>query len=116
MAQLSGDEPYLRDERSMANQTVPELNASTKEQLLEVLRRHEIVRASVFGSVARGEATPESDIDLLVELPPDWSLFDLVRLERDLTEAVGTRVDVVTYRSLHHLIRDRVLSEQIGIL
>ncbi len=100
----------------MANQTVPELNVSTKEQLLEVLRRHEIVRASVFGSVARGEATTGSDLDLLVEFPPGKSLFALVELKQELAETLGIEVDVVTYRSLHHLIKDRVLAEQVSIL
>jgi predicted nucleotidyltransferase len=107
---------HLRDEHPMANQTIPELNATTKEQLLEVLRRHQIVRASVFGSVARGEATAESDLDLLVEFPPGRSLLDLVDLQHELTETLGKKVDVVTYRSVHHLIRDRVFSEQIQIL
>jgi len=83
---------------------------------LPILQKYGILKAAVFGSVARGEAGPESDIDLLVDFPRGKTLFDLIRLRRDLMEIFGTSVDVVTYRSLHHLIKDRVLNEQIQIL
>jgi|SRR5712692_10005185 len=99
----------------MANGTVT-LSEETKKQIRTVLKPHGIVRASVFGSVARGEATPESDLDILVDFPAGKTLLDLARLQRELTEALGTKVDVLTYRSLHPLIKERVMSEQVSIL
>ena len=83
---------------------------------LPVLRQHGVRRAGVFGSHARGEAGPESDLDLLVELPPGSSLLDLVGLEQALTDALGVRVEATTYRALHPLVRDRDLGDEIRIL
>jgi predicted nucleotidyltransferase len=65
----------------------------------------------VFGSVARGEAGPESDVDLLVEMEPDRSLLDLVGLGQDLEELLHRRVDVLTDESLHPGIRQQILAE-----
>ena len=77
-----------------------------------LLKRHGVKRAALFGSIARGEDTVASDIDLLVEFKGRKSLFDLVALERDLQEQYGRKVDAVTYNSLHPLLRDRILKEQ----
>jgi len=65
----------------------------------------------VFGSVARGEAGPESDLDLLVEMEPGRSLLDHIALIQDLEEVLGYRVDVVTEAGLRERIRPRVLRE-----
>ena len=65
----------------------------------------------VFGSVAEGRANENSDVDFLVDLEPERSLFDLGGLLMDLQELLGRRVDVVTEKSLHWYIRDRILSE-----
>ena len=70
----------------------------------------------MFGSVARGEARPDSDVDLLIELPGDRDMFDLMDLEEKLGAALGRKVDTVTFRSLHHLLRERILKEQVPIL
>ena len=92
------------------------LDEPTKGQIVEVLKRRGVVQASVFGSLARGEGRRGRDVDLLVELPEGASLLDLVAVKLDLQEALGRRVDIVTFRSLHGLIRDRVLKEQVAIL
>ena len=83
-----------------------------KDKIKPVLRRHDVSKASFFGSVASGEATEESDIDLLVKFEGDKSLLDLVGLKIELEELLGRKVDVLTYDSLHPLLRDRILSEQ----
>lgn len=85
-------------------------------RILPTLRRYGARRAGVFGSYARGQAGPESDLDLLVELPPGSSLLDLVGLEQALSDDLGLRVEATTYRALHPLLRDRVLQEEIRIL
>jgi predicted nucleotidyltransferase len=87
-----------------------------REKVAPILRRLSVRRASVFGSLARGEGNEESDVDLLVELEPGRSLLDLAELKVELEEVLGRRVDVITYDSLHPLLRDRVLREQRRIL
>jgi len=86
------------------------------ERALPILRRYGARRAGVFGSYARGQAGPESDLDLLVELPSGASLLDLVGLEQALSDELGLKVEATTYRALHPLLRDRVLEDEIRIL
>ncbi len=87
-----------------------------KERIRPVLLEHGVVRASVFGSMARGEATEESDIDLLVELEEGSSLMDLAGLKVDLEDILGRTVDVVTYDSIHPSLREQILKEQRAII
>ncbi|MEJ7744680.1 MAG: nucleotidyltransferase domain-containing protein [Nocardioidaceae bacterium] len=75
-------------------------------------RRYGVVRLDVFGSVGRGDARPESDVDLLYSLAPDkrlgWAIEDLTS---DLAAVFGRPVDLVSRRALNQRIRDRVLAE-----
>ena len=87
-----------------------------REMIIEVLRKHEVRKAALFGSIVRGEATEESDIDLLIEFEGRKSLLDLAGLKLELQESLRRKVDVVTYKSLHPLLKDRILSEQRVIL
>jgi predicted nucleotidyltransferase len=70
----------------------------------------------VFGSLARGEFSHNSDIDILVQLGDDLSLLDVVRLNREIEEALGLSVDLVEYDSLKPRIKDKILAEEIRIL
>ena len=87
-----------------------------KKTLVDVLKKHDVKKAALFGSIVRGEATDESDIDLLVEFEGRKSLLDLAGLKLDLQEIVRRNVDVLTYKSLHPLLKERILSEQEVIL
>lgn len=69
----------------------------------------------MFGSVARGDARDDSDIDLLVDMEPGRTLLDLVALSRELEERLGRRVDVVTKGGLSPHLRDRILAEAIPL-
>ena len=69
----------------------------------------------LFGSVARGEETPKSDVDFLVTLRPGRTLLDLARLETELEQLLGRRVEVVTEASLQEPIRRTVLSQAVGV-
>jgi predicted nucleotidyltransferase len=69
----------------------------------------------VFGSLARGEAAPASDIDLLVELEPDRTLLDLAAFRREAAEILGTPVDVATPDMLKERIRPEVETEAVPL-
>ncbi len=87
-----------------------------REKIIDILRRNDVRRASFFGSIVRGEMTEQSDVDLLVEFEGRKSLLDIAGLKIELEDALGRKVDVVTYRSLHPLLRERILTEQVPIL
>lgn len=84
---------------------------------LVVLRKHHVVRASVFGSFARGTQKPESDLDLYVELPLGKTLLDHASLNLDLEDALHRKVDVITHGSrIHPIIKNHIEAEQIKII
>ena len=87
-----------------------------KDLMLNILKKYEVKRASLFGSIVRGEMTSESDIDLLVEFKGKKSLLDLAGLKIELEEKLKCKVDVLTYDSLHPLLKNQILTEQIEIL
>lgn len=82
-----------------------------REDILRIAEKHGASNVRVFGSVARGEAGPDSDVDFLVELEPSRSLLDLSSLVIDLQSLLGIRVDVAEPDGLHRIVRDRVLKE-----
>lgn len=86
-----------------------------KKKATPVLRKEGIIRSSVFGSAARGENRTDSDIDMLVETPQGFSLFDLVDLQYKLEEALQKKVDLHTYRAIHPRLKDRILSQHVPI-
>lgn len=69
----------------------------------------------MYGSVARGQATDASDLDLLVEWEPDRSLLDVVGLKQDLEDLLGVTVDIGSERGLHWFIQDEVLREAVPL-
>ncbi|MDL1892113.1 nucleotidyltransferase family protein [Sphingobacteriales bacterium CHB3] len=86
------------------------------EKIRPVLRKHQIKKAGVFGSLARGEEAESSDIDVLVELPPNLSLLDFVGIKLELEEVLGKNVDLVEYEAIKPRIRQRIISEEVPIL
>lgn len=81
------------------------------KKLQEICRRNDVAMLGVFGSMARGEATEQSDIDLMVRFSKRKSLLDMVRLEREVSTALGRRVDLLTESSISPYLRDRVRRE-----
>ena len=81
-----------------------------RDRLAEICRRNDVVRLRVFGSAARGESGPNSDVDLIVDFGSPKGLFDLVRLEDELKAFFGRAVDVVTEPGLSPGMKDRVLA------
>ena len=90
--------------------------AELRQIVLPVLRRHGVTRAGVFGSAARGEATPESDVDILVELDEQASLLDFIGIKLELEDVLGRSVDLVEYAAIKPRLRDRILREEVPIL
>jgi predicted nucleotidyltransferase len=86
-----------------------------RERILTIAARHGARNVRVFGSVVRGDARPDSDVDFLVEMGEDRSLLDHVGLVQDLEDLLGRKVDVVSERALHWFIRDRVLAEAVPL-
>ena len=88
---------------------------SRKEEILRLAAKHGAHNVRLFGSAARGDAGPESDVDFLVEFEDGRSLLDLSGLWLDLEELLGRKVDVAQPQTLHWYIRDRVLKEAIPL-
>lgn len=95
-----------------------------KEKIIEILRqnrealaRFHVRSLSIFGSVARGEAKPESDIDILVEFEPGApvGLFELIRLKRELSDLLRIEVDLGTPDALHPALKDEILKEAVRV-
>ena len=95
---------------------MPEEIEKIKKQIVPILKEAGVLKSSLFGSVVRGEARPDSDVDILIEFPKDKDMFDLIDLEEKLKSKLRKKVDLITYRSIHHLLRDNILKEQVRIL
>ena len=88
---------------------------SLREEILATATKRGARNVRLFGSVARGEANTDSDVDILVEMEPGRSLLDLSGLLLDLEELLGCSVDVATEDSLHWYIKDKVLREAVPL-
>jgi hypothetical protein len=95
--------------------SVAEVLKVKREEVLRVAARHGARNVRIFGSAARGEAGPSSDVDFLVELEEGRSLLDLVGLWQDLEKLLDRPVDVVEPEGLHWYIRDKVLREAVPL-
>jgi len=92
--------------------TISEIN----QKILPVLQSCGVTKAGIFGSFARGEAEEGSAMDILVDLPKNKSLLDLVGIKQDLEELLCRKVDLVTYKSLYHLLREPILAEEVRVM
>jgi hypothetical protein len=90
-------------------------NIPNHELIRQVAERHGAHSVRVFGSFARGDARPDSDLDLLVEAGPETTPWFPGGIVADLEEALGRRVDVVTLNGLSPELRDRVLKESVPV-
>jgi hypothetical protein len=96
--------------------TLQKLLQEKRNEIIAIATKHGAYNVRVFGSVARGEETPESDVDFLID-------YDLSKISpwfpggllADLENLLGCKVDIVTEKGLHHFIRDRILKEAISL-
>ncbi|MEJ6951704.1 nucleotidyltransferase family protein [Natronospora cellulosivora (SeqCode)] len=95
------------------------LEKDMKDKIISILNHYKVKKASVFGSYARGEATDESDIDILVELSRK-SLLDLAGIKVDLEESLNKKVDINTFNGLNYSnrtgLKEQVLKDQVRII
>jgi len=95
----------------METKTIKEI----KKKIVRILKKHGVVRAGIFGSYARGEQKKNSDIDILVELSKPLG-FEFVGIQFELEEKLKKKVDLLTYKSINHLLKERILNEEIKII
>jgi len=95
--------------------TLQELQTGKRAAILALAQRHGASNVRIFGSVARGQELPGSDLDILIDLDPGRNLFDMGGLLEDLRELLNSRVDLVEARSLHPRIRARILAEAVPL-
>ncbi|MEM8719370.1 MAG: nucleotidyltransferase family protein [Cyanobacteria bacterium P01_G01_bin.39] len=86
-----------------------------RDRILELAKQYHAPNVRVFGSTVRDDNTPESDVDFLIDVSPEQTLFDLIRLTRELKELLGCEVDVAQSTVLHPVIRDEVLREAVPL-
>ncbi len=86
------------------------------ERAASELSKHGVRRAKVFGSYARGDMREESDIDILVEFSSRKSLLEIVRIERELSDSLGVKVDLLTEQSISPYLIEQVKEEARTIL
>ena len=95
--------------------TMLDLIHEKREEIRRIAARHGVLSIRVFGSVARGEAEPASDVDFLVEVGPNTSSWFPAGLVVELEDLLGRRVEVVVQRALNPDIRNRVLQEAVAV-
>ena len=86
-----------------------------RQEIIEIAERRGFSNVRVFGSMARGDATQDSDVDLLVTTKPKTTLVGLSGLVLDVEELLNRKVDVVTDDDIYHLLRDRILGEAVHL-
>ena len=86
-----------------------------RDDILRIATQHGASNVRLFGSAARGEAGPESDVDVLIHLEPGRSLLDIVAIKQELEDFLGCKVDVLTEASISPYLRERILREAIRL-
>ncbi len=94
---------------------VDELVKSKRADILEIAKQHGARNVRLFGSVARGEARPDSDVDVLVEFESGRTLLDRIGMIQDLEDLLGCKVDVVIEKALHRYIRQQVIAQAVPL-
>lgn len=95
--------------------SLKELLKEKREEILSIATKYGAFNVRIFGSVARGDETADSDVDFLVELEPGRNLLDRIALMQDLEDLLERKVDVATVKGLREYFRDRILREALPL-
>ena len=87
-----------------------------KPKIVNIIKKQGIKKAGIFGSYAKGEQKDTSDIDILIEPTKKMGFFDIIKLENELKKRLNKNVDLLTYASIHNLLRDGILKEEVRII
>jgi len=117
------DNNKLEEKRKKADEEIlkflkekrKEILGKLKEKIIKILKEEGIKKAGIFGSFARGEQKKGSDIDIVIE-PAKNMGFEFAGLSFKLSEELGRKVDLVTYKSLHPLLKSSILKEEVRII
>jgi len=85
-------------------------------KIIPILRKYGVKKASLFGSIARGDVHKNSDIDILVDIPKEKSLFEVMDIQFELEKALKRKVDLVEYENIKPRLKPYILKNQIRIL
>ncbi len=86
-----------------------------REAIIKIAQRNNAVNIRVFGSMVRGDAESDSDVDLLADLDINTSLLDRIAITQEIEDLLGRKIDLVTPDKLHRVIKDRVMKESIPL-
>ena len=87
-----------------------------RETIIPILKKHNVKRASLFGSIVSGNYTAESDIDILVELADELSLLDFIDIKLEIEDATKRKVDLVEYDTIKPSLKKYILKEQEALI
>lgn len=100
----------------MKKSTNQEIN-KIAPKIIKILKNHQIKKAGIFGSYARGEQKKDSDIDILIQPKKGkFSMFDLVGIELELKKELRKNIDLLTYNGLNQNIKNQILKEEVKII
>ena len=86
-----------------------------KYEILQLGRENGMNNIRIFGSFMRGEERPDSDVDLLVEIEEDRTLFDLIRFKHSVEDLLGRKVDVVSDRAVHVMLKEEIIDKAVQL-
>jgi len=86
-----------------------------KEKILPILKKNDVIKASIFGSFARGEDKKGSDLDMLVEFNEPKGMFHRIGLKYELEKILGKKVDLLTYNAINPLLKEYIYKDEIKI-
>ena len=89
--------------------------AEIKKRIIPTLKKYRVSKASIFGSIARGDAIKASDVDILIQPPKEMGL-EFVGMKLELEKILKKRVDVITYKGIHPYIKKSILESEVRIL
>lgn len=86
-----------------------------KKKIIPVFKKYGVIKASLFGSIVRGDSNKKSDVDILVSLKDDSDLFDFIGLKQELEEKIGRKVDLVEFSAIKPRLKNHILRYQTSI-